>query len=129
VRFASLFYECILLVPILFLAGYLFLALTHDAGSGLMRQLFRLWLVTVLGTYFCYCWSKTGQTLALKTWRLRVTAHDGRPPRLKLALARFLVAFCGTLLAGAGFWWAFLDRDGLFLHDRLVGTRIVVQER
>jgi uncharacterized RDD family membrane protein YckC len=129
VRFASLIYECILLVPLLFLAGYLFLALTHDATSGVMRSLFQLWLVIVLGVYFCYCWSKTGQTLALKTWRLRITGRDGRPPARSLALARFLVALCGTLLVGVGFWWAFLDPDGLYLHDRLVGTRIVVQER
>lgn len=128
-RFAGLVYECILLVPVLFLAGYLFLALTHDASSAVMRPLFRLWLVIVLGIYFCYCWSKTGQTLALKTWRLRITGRDGRPPPPLLALARFLVALWGTLLAGIGFWWAFIDRDGLFLHDRLVGTRIVVQER
>jgi uncharacterized RDD family membrane protein YckC len=83
----------------------------------------------VLGVYFCYCWSTTGQTLALKTWRLRVAGRDGRPPPRRLALARFLAALCGTVLFGVGFWWAFFDRDGLYLHDRLVGTRIVVQER
>jgi hypothetical protein len=27
--------------------------------------------------------------------------------------------------AGAGFLWALVDQDGLFLHDRLSGTRIV----
>jgi uncharacterized RDD family membrane protein YckC len=129
VRFASLVYECILLVPVLFLAGYLFLAVAHDATAGVMRSAHQLWLTIVVGVYFCYCWSSTGQTLALKTWRLRVVGRDGRPPPGKLALARFLVALCGAALFGVGFWWAFFDRDGLYLHDRLVGTRIVVQER
>jgi uncharacterized RDD family membrane protein YckC len=125
VRFASLVYEAILLVPLLFLAGYLFLALTHDAASSVMRPLFRLWLVIVLGAYFCYCWSKTGQTLASKTWRLRVARPDGAPLSGAQALARYLLALWGTILGGVGFWWAFLDRDGLFLHDRLAGTRII----
>jgi uncharacterized RDD family membrane protein YckC len=43
---------------------------------------------------------------------------------LKLALARYLLAVWGVMLAGIGFWWAFVDRDGQFLHDRLAGTRI-----
>jgi uncharacterized RDD family membrane protein YckC len=127
VRFASLAYELILLVPVLFVAGYLFIALTHDAASALMRPLFRLWLVVVLGAYFCYCWSRTGQTLALKTWRLRIARADGRPPTVRQALARFLLALWGTVLGGVGFWWTFVDRDGQFLHDRLAGTRIVRQ--
>jgi uncharacterized RDD family membrane protein YckC len=129
VRFASLLYEALLLVPLLFLAGYLFLALTHDAASTLMRAAFRLWLVVVLGAYFCYCWTRTGQTLALKTWRLRIARPDGTPPSLGQALARYLLALWGTILAGIGFWWAFLDRDGLFLHDRLAGTRVLRQPR
>ena len=128
-RFASLVYECILLVPVLFVAGYLFLALTHDASSLVMRPLFRLWLVLVLGVYFCYCWSRSGQTLALKTWRLRVARPDGRALTVTLAVARYLLALWGTLLVGVGFWWAFVDRDGLFLHDRLVGTRIFAHRR
>lgn len=129
VRFASLVYEGILLVPLLFLAGYLFLALTHDAASPLMRSLFRVWLVVVLGAYFCYCWTRTGQTLASKTWRLRVARPDGSPLSMTQALARYLLALCGTLLAGIGFWWAFVDREGLFLHDRLAGTRVIRQPR
>jgi uncharacterized RDD family membrane protein YckC len=129
VRFASLIYEAILLVPLLFLAGYLFLALTHEASAPLMRALFRLWLVCVLGAYFCYCWSRTGQTLAAKTWRLRVARPDGDPLSVARALARYVLALCGTILGGVGFWWAFLDRDGLFLHDRLAGTRVIRQPR
>jgi uncharacterized RDD family membrane protein YckC len=125
VRLASLIYEGILLVPILFLAGYLFLAVTHDAASIYMRPVFRLWLVLVLGAYFVYCWSRSGQTLALKTWRLRIARRDGQPLSVKLALMRYLLALWGALLAGVGFWWAFFDREGQFLHDRLAGTRIV----
>jgi len=48
---------------------------------------------------------------------------------LRHALKRFLFALAGSLLAGAGFLWALVDRDGLFLHDRLAGTRIINDER
>ena len=39
--------------------------------------------------------------------------------------ALLLFALPGTLLLGAGFLWALIDREGLFLHDRLAGTRII----
>jgi len=38
---------------------------------------------------------------------------------------RFCLALAGLALAGAGFWWALFDRDRQFLHDRLLGTRLI----
>ena len=44
---------------------------------------------------------------------------------LRHAAIRFLFALAGSLLFGVGFLWALVDRESLFLHDRLAGTRIV----
>ena len=49
----------------------------------------------------------------------------GAPLALRHALSRFLFAAAGSLLAGAGFLWALVDREDQFLHDRLAGTKIV----
>ena len=125
VRLLSLFYEGVLLVPVLFIAAWLFLALTHDGSSRVMRPIFQAWLLLVLGTYFSYCWVKSGQTLALKTWRLRVQRVDGTLLSRGSAIARFLVAAVGLGLFGIGFLWAIVDPERQFLHDRLLGTRIV----
>jgi len=111
-------------VPVLFIAAYLFLAFTHDARSTLMRPLFQLWLLAVLGAYFLYCWLKGGRTLAMKTWHLRIAQPDGAPITLRQALARWVVAIWGLSLLGTGYLWALFDRDRQFLHDRLAGTRV-----
>ncbi|MCL5059135.1 MAG: RDD family protein [Candidatus Thermoplasmatota archaeon] len=37
-------------------------------------------------------------------------------------MPRFFLALIGLLLAGAGFWWALVDRDRQFLHDRIAGN-------
>jgi uncharacterized RDD family membrane protein YckC len=123
-RFASLAYEGILVIPVLFITAYLFLALTQAARTPLAHALFQLWLVGVLGVYFVFCWSRSGQTLAMKTWRIRVARADGSALSSREALARFLLALWGFFLFGAGFWWAFVDRDRQFLHDRLTGSRL-----
>ena len=125
-RLLSIAYEALLLVPVLFISAYLFLALTQSLTGPLKRPLFQLWLVFILGFYFVYCWMRGGQTLPMKTWRIRVARRDETPLRLPQAIARFLIALCGVLLFAAGFWWALFDRDRQFLHDRLCGTRLFV---
>ena len=127
VRCASLFYEAVLLVPLLFVSGWLFLTLTRDANSPLMRSLLQGWLLLVLGAYFIYCWTH-GHTLAMQTWRLRLITIDGGAPSFRQALTRYLLAVLSLGVLGAGFLWALIDPQRQFLHDRLAGTRIVRRE-
>jgi uncharacterized RDD family membrane protein YckC len=123
-RFASLGYEAILLTPVLFIAAYLFLALTQAVRTPVLHAMFQLWLLGVLAIYFVYCWRRGGQTLAMKTWRIRVARKDGSTLSTREAIARFLLALWSLALFGAGFWWGFVDRERQFLHDRLVGSRL-----
>ena len=60
----------------------------------------------------------------MKAWRIRIVTREGAPLALRHAFHRFLFALAGCL-AGAGFLWALVDREGLFLHDRLAGPRII----
>ena len=123
-RLLSLIYESLLLCAVLFVSSYLFLSIARDAQSGWLRTMFQLYLLAVCGGYFLFCWTRTGQTLAMKTWRLRLTATSGSAPRFGTALRRYLFAIPG-MLSGASLLWALFDREHQFLHDRLAGTRIV----
>jgi uncharacterized RDD family membrane protein YckC len=89
------------------------------------RPLFQAYLVLVCGVYFVAQWARGGQTLPMKTWRLRLVAADGSALSVRQAALRYVVALAGMLLAGVGFLWALFDRDHQFLHDRLARTRIV----
>jgi uncharacterized RDD family membrane protein YckC len=127
-RLMSLVYESMLLLAVLFLSSYLFLSLARDAQSGLPRVLFQIYLFSVCGAYFLYCWTRTGQTLPMKTWRMRVVTQDGRPLTLDRALRRYLLAVPG-MLSGISLLWVPFDKERQFLHDRLAGTRIVRDAR
>ena len=122
---ASLFYETILLAGVLFLASALFTGLIHGTVSGWSRVMLQLWLATVAGIYFCGQWSRTGQTLPMKTWRLRLVDYRGRPASLLRCTARYVGALAGAIACGIGFLWIFFDRDRRYLHDRMAGTRII----
>jgi uncharacterized RDD family membrane protein YckC len=126
-RLAALTYEFILLFALVFIAGYLFIALARDAQHGLLRALFQIYLLTVCGIYFVYCWSRSGQTLPMKTWGLRVQTLGGGKLSVGRAALRYLLAV-PSVGSGLGLVWALVDRDGQFLHDRLAKTRIVKLE-
>jgi uncharacterized RDD family membrane protein YckC len=123
-RLASLVYDVLLLFGLVFISAYLFVAVTRDAQHGLARLLFQVYLLAICAAYFVFCWTRSGQTLAMKTWHLRLETIDGSrigPPR---ALLRFLLALPSVGL-GFGLLWALVDPERQFLHDRLAGTRIV----
>jgi uncharacterized RDD family membrane protein YckC len=123
-RLLSLAYEGVLLFGILFVAAYLFLGLARDAQSGLLRLVFQVYVLAVCGAYFVFCWARSGQTLPMKTWRIRLVTEQGKPLAIRQAFRRYLLAVPGVL-SGIGVLWAFVDRDRQFLHDRLASTRIV----
>lgn len=81
------------------------------------------WLLT--GAYAVLSWRHGGQTLGMRPWRLRVVAVDGGRPKTSALLRRYAVGTLSVLLAGLGFWWAWLDRDRLTWHDRASDTRLV----
>nr|WP_224788814.1 RDD family protein [Pandoraea terrae] len=146
-RGLSMIYESLLLFGVLFLAGYLFSALTQQRNALMYRHAMQAWLFLVLGAYFVWFWCHGGQTLAMKTWKIRLVDTHGRAPSAGRAIGRYLLAWLWVLPAAALDWalgltgWASVavlvgwltlwastmrfDRDHQFLHDRLAGTRLV----
>lgn len=124
-RAAAMVYELLLVTAVLFIASLPFLYLVGDAETGWRHYAFQLYLVGVLFAYFSAFWRRSGQTLAMKTWRIRLVDLNGGRVSLKQSALRFVLALLGLALAGVGFWWALFDRDRQFLHDRLAGTRLV----
>jgi len=127
-RGLALVYEALLLSALLLAGSLPFVMLTHETDQGLARPLFQLYLIALIGVYFVWQWRRGGRTLPMRTWRLRLVTREGASLDWKHALKRFLIALPGTLLLGAGFLWALVDREGLFLHDRLAGTKIIKEE-
>ncbi|HRD88876.1 MAG: RDD family protein [Candidatus Accumulibacter sp.] len=126
-RLASMCYESLLVMAVLavlFVLPHLILgAFAQRMASPAIIQAH---CFVVLLVYFVWFWLHGGQTLAMKTWRIRLVSRDGRPIRLAQALLRYLFSWPSILLGGAGIAWALLDRDGQFLHDRLAGTRLIL---
>jgi len=70
-------------------------------------------------------WRHGGRTLGMRPWRLRVANAEGTPASIRALMARYAMGSVSLLLLGAGFWWAWVDRDRLTWHDRLSRTRML----
>jgi len=145
-RMACWFYEGILLFGVVFIAGYLFSTLSQTRNAMDNRPGMQAFLFLVLGIYFTWFWHR-GQTLAMKTWHIRVVDTQGRPLSQKKALLRYLASWLwfapplvltwplglpaleiAVLMTGWILIWALLSRfhpERQFWHDALAGTRLV----
>lgn len=124
-RLASLAYEALLLGALLVAGSFPWVWLTAGLERFLARPLLQLYLLALAGCYFVGQWVHLGRTLPMRSWRLALVTQEGEPLTVPHGLRRYVFALVGTLALGAGFFWALLDRERLFLHDRLAGTRIV----
>ena len=84
---------------------------------------FACWVAT--GFYATMSWRRGGQTLGMRPWRLRVIDAAGVPAGYRALWIRYAVGTLSLLVAGLGFWWAWVDRERLTWHDRASGTRMV----
>jgi uncharacterized RDD family membrane protein YckC len=106
------------------------------------------WLVLLLGAYFLHFWTRTGQTLAMLTWRIRLVTREGTAISWRRALLRYALGwlwvlpallvlklsglngfgpFTAALLTGLLTYWALarLHPDRQYLHDVLCRTRLI----
>lgn len=147
-RMAAFVYEGVLLFGVLVISGYLYSSLTQQrhALHGLHGlQVFEFF---VLGAYFVWFWRHGGQTVAMKTWHIRLTSRTGEPVSAPQAVMRYVLSWIWFLPALVVLWWignpsglqvflvlsmgviayaavALFRHDKQFLHDVLSGTRLV----
>jgi uncharacterized RDD family membrane protein YckC len=94
-RLAAMTYEGVLLFGVVFVVAYAVLALARWTYplAGAQRVVLQAILFVTLGAYFVYQWTRTGQTLAMKSWHLRLVDSKGRPPSVGRAIGRYLAAW------------------------------------
>ena len=123
-RLLSMLYEGLVVFSVLLVGFLLPQVVLFGFGMNLTGKLLWLHVFVLLMAYFLWCWLNGGQTLPMKTWKLRITSRGGSRLRPTQALLRYLAAWPSILFFGTGLFWAVFDKDKQFLHDRIAGTWI-----
>lgn len=146
-RLAAMLYESLLLFGVVFVTGFAFDTLTGSRHALTLRSARQAILFLAIGVYFIFFWCRSGQTLAMKTWRIRLVAANGQRLRLQSAAVRYVLAWMwilpamaidslfglkgwasiGVIVVGMVAWLSTVlsNPERQFLHDRLAGTRLV----
>lgn len=146
-RLACMLYEGLLLFGVVMVSGYLYSSLTQQRHALVGTTGLQAFMFVVIGIYFTWFWAAGRQTVAMKTWQLRIMTADGRPLSQPRAFARYVASWLWFLpgLAAAGFAGrhdgagisaalalnvigyaliARLNPSRQALHDLLCGTRL-----
>ena len=121
-RLACLVYEAMLLTAVLFLASFPFVPLTQSLPQEEFRLLVQAYWLLLAGGYFTLFWRR-GQTLAMKTWRIRLESTTGERLTARQAAKRYLLA---CLLFPISWAWVVFTPERRSLHDRLAASRLVI---
>lgn len=124
-RLASLCYEGLLLLGILVALAVPLILYSAFRNAPISVPAIRVYAFLGLAAYFLWHWHGGRQTLAMRTWKLRIVTPEGSHPGLVRLALRYVLAWPSILLFGVGLLWALVDRERQFLHDRLAGTRII----
>lgn len=145
-RMACWMYEGLLMFGVVFIAGYLFGTLSQTRHALNNRHALQAFLFLIFGIYFAWFWAK-GQTLAMKTWNIRVVSTTGQPITQMRALVRYALSWVwllpplaaiapfslsggetSVLVIGWVVVYALLSRfqpQQQFWHDVWSGTRLI----
>jgi uncharacterized RDD family membrane protein YckC len=143
---ACFLYEGFLLLGVIFIAAMvntLLKKLVQNPAAFLQEAV----TVVVLGVYFVWFWSRYGQTLAMKTWRIRLVTQNHQPPSRMRSLGRYIVSYIWVMpavmlihlnhytgwavslvfVSGVAGYAAlvFLHPGRQFWHDVVCGTRLI----
>jgi len=147
-RMSCFMYEGVLLFGVVWAAGMVYSLATGQRHAMTGQTGMQFVQFAVLGVYFVWFWSRTGQTLPMQTWNIRLVGANGQPVSRLRAACRYLLAWLWFLpgLAAAHFagiqgglavsvilvagvlTYALLSRlhpQRQFLHDALCGTRLI----
>ncbi|MEO7497015.1 MAG: RDD family protein [Massilia sp.] len=147
-RLISMVYESLLFVAVEALAMFIYLMATRNQHTPFIDHGRNALFFLVGAAYFIYCWTDSGHTLAMKTWRIKLVKVGYAKLPLRAAVLRYLLAWgwflpaivvcyafgikdkgaVGIALAVGVVVWAltaFLDKDRQFLHDKVAGTRLI----
>lgn len=122
-RIAAIVYDALLLTAVLFVATAIAVAL--NKGQAVSHPGYYLSLLVITYLFYCWFWTHGGQTLGMRTWRLKLETESGMDMTWSQASRRFISAAIALLPFGAGLFWLIFDSDRLAWHDRLSASRIV----
>ena len=133
-RLAAMLYDTFLVLPLIMASVALFMGArtllwgpaADDTTAQLDPVIVQLVALVCTTGFFCAFWRKSGQTLGMQVWRVKLVNFKGEIPGTRQCVVRCLAALLSALCLGLGYLWCLVDRKGRYWHDYLSGTELIL---
>lgn len=144
-QLVAMLYDSFLIAALLFIATAILLP--FNKGQAIGGPLFSFYLLLVIFIFYSWFWNKSGQTLGMKVWKIRIISDYGFNPTWSVSILRLIFATLPpAIFVSLNYYFAFSENNktsaaitcAVFLigylwrlfkpytwHDRLSQTRIV----
>lgn len=120
-QLAAMIYDSFLIVAILFVAAAVPVA--FNRGEAVTSPAFSFYLLFVVFTFYAWFWHKSGQTLGMRAWKIRIVSEFGGNPSWSISYLRLIFALISLLCFGLGYFWRLFKP--YTWHDRLSQTSVI----
>lgn len=121
-QLAAILYDSLLIFAVLFFASAV--AIIFNRGEAIESSpAFSLYLMFTLFTFYAWFWRRSGQTLGMRAWKIRIVSELGGNPGWGASYLRLVFALLSIACFGLGYVWRLFKP--YTWHDRLSRTRIV----
>ena len=127
-RCLAISYDCLLLFSVYFVSTLFIIPFMDGEAINNGNILYQFYLLLITLLYFCWHWVHGGQTLGMRSWKIKAVNEDMSNLSWYHACLRFFYAILSWLCVGCGFIWILFDKNKLSLHDHLSKTRLIIQE-
>lgn len=122
-RIAAMCYDSLLCIALMMVTTGVYMMIAYkvlgavtytsinESGKSINDPLLSSVLFIVLFGFFGYFWTRTGQTLGMQVWHLRIQNTDNSAIGWMQALMRFMMAGISAACFGLGYVWVLIDKQ------------------
>lgn len=133
-RLAAMLYDTLLVLPLIMAGVALFMGArtllwgpaVDELAAPMDARVVQLVALVCTTGFFCAFWLKSGQTLGMQAWRIKLVNFSGEAPNARQGIIRCLAAVLSAGCGGLGYLWCLVDRNGRYWHDYLSGTELIL---
>lgn len=115
-------YDSLLILAILF--AITAIAVLINGGEAVSSSpLYSLSLFLSVFVFYAWFWQKSGQTLGMKVWKIRIISEFGGNPSWSISFLRLCFSLLSIACLGLGYFWRLFKP--YTWHDKLSQTIVI----
>jgi len=120
-QLAAMLYDSLLIFAILFVA--IGITIIFNQGAPVNPALVYGFLLVVIFIFYGWFWNRSGQTLGMQVWKIKIVSESGGHPSWTNGFQRLIFAMVSIACFGLGYWWRLFKP--YTWHDKLSQTRVI----